>query len=66
MAQAPALEKFEAKGGGSILGSRKGLDGRQVQQGTPEYRDSIIEKKTRLRRTTAMAMIKSSPNKLMI
>nr|WP_282435330.1 RHS repeat-associated core domain-containing protein [Pseudoalteromonas arctica] len=33
----------EAKGGGSILGSRKGLDGRQVQQGTPEYRDSIIE-----------------------
>lgn len=32
----------EAKGGGSILGSRKGLDGRQVQQGTPEYRDSII------------------------
>ncbi|MGI2169984.1 hypothetical protein ACROAE_07270 [Shewanella sp. MF05960] len=33
----------EAKGGGSTLGSRKGLDGRQVQQGTPEYRDSIIK-----------------------
>ncbi|WP_281557934.1 RHS repeat-associated core domain-containing protein [Thalassomonas sp. RHCl1] len=33
----------EAKGGGGGLGNRKGLDGRQVEQGSPEYRDSIIE-----------------------
>ena len=34
---------LEAKGGGSQRGSRKTNKNKQAEQGTPEYRDSIIE-----------------------
>jgi len=34
---------IEAKGGNSSLGGRRAADGRYVQQGTSEYRESIIE-----------------------